>query len=157
MGDAKKCPVFIIDEIRYQAHMAEVIVNCEILKISIEDLDWISPKNQPRKRGALNALKQGLELFLTLGSKGVKVYNKKEPLFTCPGPQITVGLSLDAGDAFNTGLVVRVKRPSALSHSAVLALSQMIPKKRCVFPLSLPAIRHKPRIRSGMEFQGTKM
>ena len=121
MGDANTRPAFISYQVRHHARMAEVFVNCDISKISIEDLDWISPRNQPCKKDALAILKQGPELFcLTLGSTGVKVYNKKEYRFTCPAPQITVRPSLGAGDAFNTGLLVSVKRPSVLSHSAVL-------------------------------------
>ena len=52
-------PAFIIDEMRYRARMSEVFANCDILKISIEDLDWISPKNQLRDQTALDILKKG--------------------------------------------------------------------------------------------------
>ena len=96
-----------------------------ILKNSVEDLDWISSKNQPRDKKALNILKQGWELLcLTLGSKGISVNDKKGLRFTCPAPQITMEDTVVAEDAFNAGLLVSLKRLNVLSRSAVLALSQ---------------------------------
>ena len=105
--------------------MSEVFANCGILKNSVEDLDWTSPKNQPRYKKALDILKQRWELLcLTLGSKGIKVYNRRRLRCTRPAPQITMEDTVGAGDAFNAGLLVSLKRLNVLSRSAVLAQSQ---------------------------------
>ena len=91
-----------------------------ILKNSVDDLDWISSKNQPRDKKTLNILRQGWELLcLTLGSKGISVNDKKGPRFTCLAPQITMEDTVDSGDAFNAGLLVSLKRLNVLSRSAV--------------------------------------
>ncbi len=125
MVDANIRRSFINDEPRYRARMAKVFANCDILKISDEDLQWISPTNQPRDKKALEILNQGPELLcLTLGAKGVEVYDKNGLRFFCPAPRTTVADTIGAGDAFNAGLLVSIKRLHALSTSAVLALSQ---------------------------------
>ena len=125
MADPNIRPSFISDETRYRALMSAILANCDILKISIEDLDWISHKNQRRNKEALDIQKQGTELLcLTLGLKVSKSATKTELRFTCPAPQITVADKVGAGDAFNAGLLISLKWLNTLSRSAVLALSQ---------------------------------
>ena len=137
MADPNIRPAFISDEMRYRARVSEVFANCDIFKISIEDLDWISPKNKPRDKKALDILKQGLELLcLTLGAKGVKVYDINGPRFNCSVPQITVEDTVGAGKAFNAGLLVSLKLLNVLFHSAVLALSQNVLKNAVRFAIA---------------------
>ncbi len=104
--------------------MSKVSAKCDILKITIEELDCICPKNQPRDKKALDNLKQRPELLcLTLGSKGVKVYDKKGLRFTCPAPQISLEDTVGVGVALTAGLLVSLKWLKVLYRSAVLALS----------------------------------
>ena len=137
MADSYIRPSFNTGKTRYRARMSAVFANCDIFKISIEDLDWISPKNKPRDKKALDILKQGPELLcLTLGAKGVKVYDKNGPRFTCSVPQITVEDTVGAGKAFNAGLLVSLKLLNVLFHSAVLALSQNVLKNAVRFAIA---------------------
>ena len=46
MADPNVGRSFISDKMGNRALMSEISANCDFLKISIEDLDWISPKNQ---------------------------------------------------------------------------------------------------------------
>ena len=57
--------------------MSEVFANCGILKNSVEDLDWTSPKNQPRYKKALDILHTELDMTMALcGHRNLKKIDK---------------------------------------------------------------------------------
>ena len=100
MLDPNIRPAFINDEARYRARIAEMISHCDIIKISDEDLSWISAKDHSRDKQVADILSRGPELVcLTLGSKGVEIYDKSGLCFATPAPKITV-VTLSGRDAF---------------------------------------------------------
>ncbi len=125
MLDPNIRPAFINDEARYRARIAEMISHCDIIKISDEDLSWISAKDHPRGKQVADILSQGPEFVcLTLGSKGVEIYDKSGLCFATPAPKVTVVDTVGAGDAFNAGFLVSLKRLNALSRSELCKQSR---------------------------------
>ena len=91
--------------------------NFDILKILGEDLDWISPTNQPHDKKVLDLVnKRPAILCLTLGAKVAKVYDKTGLRFTCPTPQIIVADKVGAIDSFKAGPLVSFKWLNPLSR-----------------------------------------
>lgn len=108
---------FITDEEAYRARIGRMMAASDIIKLSLEDLDWLA-------RGESNALTQQIlagrtsVLFLTDGAVGAQAVTKHRTLFE-PSRRVTVVDTVGAGDTFNAGVLASLHRSGALTREAL--------------------------------------
>ncbi|WP_425039634.1 carbohydrate kinase family protein [Primorskyibacter sp. S187A] len=118
MIDPNIRPAFITDEARYRARLTEMLAHADVVKVSDEDLDWITGTDDPR---GLLASEQGPAVILmTKGSEGATAYFADETL-SLPAQTAQVVDTVGAGDTFNAGFLAGLAQASALSRSALTA------------------------------------
>lgn len=123
MIDPNIRPSFIKDEATYRARINAMMAQCDIIKMSDEDLDWFVPDGDlPGKAGHL--LQAGAKLVcVTEGAKGVTGYTHEHAIFV-PAEKAVVVDTVGAGDTFNAGLLAGLHNAGALTKNAVARLDE---------------------------------
>lgn len=92
-------PVAIEDPAAYRARLDRILRRTDVLKVSHDDLDWLSP-GQPPAQAARQLLERGPAVVLvTLGAEGALVISGEE-LVAVEAPRVEVVDTIGAGDAF---------------------------------------------------------
>ncbi len=114
---------FIKDEAPYRARLERMIALSDIVKLSDEDLHWLSgPGDQQALAGDI--LAKGPKLVcITEGSKGVAGYHAGGSVFV-PAIKTEVVDTVGAGDTFNAGLLAQLHGAGLLTKDAVANLSE---------------------------------
>lgn len=123
MLDPNIRPNFIRDEPAFRARIARLLRSAHVVKVSNEDLDWISGPGDmaPRARALLDS---GPALVLvTLGSGGAQAFGRGWDV-TMAAPQVTLADTVGAGDTFNAGILTALAEAGALSPAGVAALDR---------------------------------
>jgi len=121
MMDPNVRPSFIKDEAVYRARIARMIDNCDIIKMSDEDLAWVMP-DQSTADAAMRVVEGGVQLLCrTEGSKGVTGYSANHEVFV-PANKAEVVDTVGAGDTFNAGLLASLHAAGALTKEAIGSL-----------------------------------
>lgn len=122
MIDPNIRPGFITDLPGYQARLSRMIAVADIVKLSDEDLEWISgPGDLADRARALLAFGPKLVL-ITEGARGAHAFSANHQLF-CPAEKVVVADTVGAGDTFNAGVLASLHRAGALSKTAVATAS----------------------------------
>jgi fructokinase len=92
-------PSAISDERAYRARLDRILARADVVKVSEEDLAWLSPRTPP-ERAARRLLDRGVRVGLvTLGGAGALVVTP-ERCIAVPAPPADVLDTIGAGDAF---------------------------------------------------------
>ncbi len=114
---------FIRDEAPYRARLDRMIALADIVKLSDEDLHWLSG---PGDTGVLARaiLDKGPSLVcITEGSKGVTGYHAGGAVFV-PATKVEVVDTVGAGDTFNAGLLAQLHGAGLLTKAAIAGLTE---------------------------------
>ncbi|KFI30100.1 carbohydrate kinase family protein [Paenirhodobacter enshiensis] len=112
-------PGFIADEAAFRARLGRLMALADIVKLSGDDLDWISgPEGEAtdRARGLL-ALGPGL-IVLTRGAEGAVALRPAGEV-RVPARRAQVVDTVGAGDTFNAGLLASLAAAGALDRAAL--------------------------------------
>lgn len=119
MIDPNIRPGFIRDPASFRARMARMLPAADIVKLSVEDLAWLSPD------GALvpELLRAGVKLVcVTDGAAGVRAWLPGAALHE-PARAVPVADTVGAGDTFNAGLLASLQSAGALTKAGLAALT----------------------------------
>lgn len=124
MCDPNIRPSFIKDEPRYRARLEQVLSNCDVVKISDEDLDWIYPNigSQDDKIAALRALGPAV-VIMTRGSEGAVAWRADGSTTQVPSKRVEVVDTVGAGDTFNAGVLASLSEQGLLEKQTLRAIS----------------------------------
>jgi fructokinase len=109
---------FIADEPGYRARIARMIGMAHIVKLSDEDLRWLSGLG-PVEDLAPTLLTRGpAAVFVTEGARGAHAFTRKHHVFV-PASKVTVADTVGAGDTFNAGILAALFRANLLNPDAL--------------------------------------
>ncbi|EAU45242.1 carbohydrate kinase family protein [Salipiger bermudensis] len=112
MIDPNIRPGFITDEPRYRARLEAMLARADIVKISDEDMAWLSTTPAALIEG-------GVALVLeTRGAEGVVAYSAGGEI-SVPAERAEVVDTVGAGDTFNAGLLAGLWRSGLLARGSV--------------------------------------
>ena len=102
MVDPNCRPAIVADPPAFRGRLARVLAHADVVKVSGEDLDWLSP-GVPTADAARALLGQGPALvLLTLGGEGALAITRAGER-TVAAPPVEVVDTIGAGDAFSGG------------------------------------------------------
>lgn len=119
MIDPNIRPGFITDEPAFRARLARMLPRADLVKLSSEDLAWLSPVP-----GAYVAdlLAQGVRVVcVTDGAAGVRAVTAAGTLHQ-PAPAVAVVDTVGAGDTFNAGFLAALQAGGMLTRAGLAAL-----------------------------------
>lgn len=116
MLDPNIRPGFIRDEPRYRARLERILAHADVVKVSDEDLDWITGDTNP------NALiAHGVKLVLmTRGAEGVSAVSAHGTR-NLPANRVEVVDTVGAGDTFNAGFLAGLHQAGLASKPGFAA------------------------------------
>lgn len=115
MLDPNIRPFFIPDETEYRARLDRLIGHAAIVKISGDDLAWLSP-DQPPETAARALLDRGPRLVLQTGGADGAIAHTRDHRLTAPAFRVEVADTIGAGDTFNAGILDALHRAEALAR-----------------------------------------
>lgn len=119
MLDPNIRPGFVRDEAAYRARIGRMLAVADIVKLSAEDLDWLTPDRDGFVAGLLAG---GTRLVcLTEGAAGVRAFTAAGAAFE-PARPVTVADTVGAGDTFNAGLLASLQAAGVLSKPGLAGL-----------------------------------
>lgn len=122
MIDPNIRPFFITDVEAYRARLNRLLPQADIVKLSADDLEWLYPDLSPED-AAREVLKLGPRMVLqTGGSAGAKAIWSGETV-SAPAVRTTVADTIGAGDTFNAGVLVSLRRQGVLTKAGIAAIT----------------------------------
>lgn len=110
---------FIQDEARYRARLDAMMVHCDILKVSDEDLDWLVATSSSHADKAHILMEKGPNVVIvTRGGDGASAYFA-EGSVDVPSQRVEIVDTVGAGDTFNAGVLAKLSELGALSQTAL--------------------------------------
>ncbi|MEO0990311.1 MAG: carbohydrate kinase [Pseudomonadota bacterium] len=123
MLDPNVRPGFIRDEAAYRARIERMIAAADILKVSDEDLAWLSGAGS-LSDGAATMLKKGPALVLvTEGAKGAHGFTESLSV-EVPARAVEVVDTVGAGDTFNAGVLAALDLHGHLTRDGLRRLDE---------------------------------
>ncbi|MCF6445768.1 carbohydrate kinase [Nereida sp. MMG025] len=141
MIDPNIRPSFIQDEAGYRARLDAMISNCDVIKLSDEDLVWLEGEGEIEGL-AKGILARGPKLVLiTEGSKGATAYHNDFSV-TCPvvPVDLTNSDTIGAGDTFNAGFLASLHDQDVLDKAAIANASPQVVKAAVEMAIQAAAI-----------------
>ncbi|WP_238369585.1 carbohydrate kinase family protein [Heliomarina baculiformis] len=125
MLDPNIRPAFIQDEARYRARMATIIAECDIVKVSDDDLGWMTGDTGGGLRDqADQMLAQGVSLVIvTQGAKGATAFHVEGFEVSVPAAPVRAVDTVGAGDTFNAGLMAQLTNGGDLTKAGIRDLT----------------------------------
>jgi fructokinase len=121
MIDPNIRPDFVTDEVAYRARLARMMAGADIVKLSEEDLAWLSPDADAFIDGLLAA---GPSVVLvTHGARGATGHMAGGTISVAPRPATIVD-TVGAGDAFNAGFLEALEGLGRLDKAATRAMGE---------------------------------
>lgn len=120
MIDPNIRPSFISDPARYRARLSRMLSVSDIIKLSDEDLAWLSA-DKPEAEAVGDLLAAGAKLVLiTKGADGVTAYFAGGQMTQSVMPAKVVD-TVGAGDTFNAGILTGLAEAGYLNKAALAA------------------------------------
>ena len=118
-------PAFIRDEARYRARMEKIIAECDIVKVSDDDLGWMTGDTGAGLRDqADQMLAQGVSLVIvTQGAKGATAFHVEGFEVSVPAAPVRAVDTVGAGDTFNAGLMAQLTNGGDLTKAGIRDLT----------------------------------
>jgi len=109
MLDPNIRPQFIADEAAYRARLDRMLAMADIVKLSDEDLAWLSGEGDPETQARAVLDRGPAIVIVSRGKDGATAYtgDRKIPL---PAPLVEVVDTVGAGDTFNAGFLAGLTR-----------------------------------------------
>lgn len=121
MLDPNIRPGFLRDIPAYRARLARMMARADIVKLSDEDLRWLSP-DLPEAEAVAALLGLGPALVLiTRGAKGATAWTARG-LRSMPARAVAVVDTVGAGDTFNAGILAAFAAAGVLDRAALRVL-----------------------------------
>lgn len=121
MLDPNIRPGFLRDIPAYRARLARMMARADIVKLSDEDLRWLSP-DLPEAEAVAALLGLGPALVLiTRGAKGATAWTARG-LRSMPARAVAVVDTVGAGDTFNAGILASFAAAGVLDRAALRVL-----------------------------------
>ncbi len=116
-------PTVIKDRKAHLARLARLIAKADLLKISDEDVLWMTGKKD-LAGAARKWLRSGARIVaVTRGGEGVEVFCGKLHL-SLNAPAVKVADTVGAGDTFTAGFLASLRQQGILSKKALAAISE---------------------------------
>jgi fructokinase len=113
----------IKDKAAHRARVERIVAMADIVKLSEEDLDWLSP-GASHDEFAKDWLRRGARLVIvTRGKDGAEGFTRD---FRCdvPGREVRVADTIGAGDTFTAAILCALQRAGKLSKAAIASLDR---------------------------------
>lgn len=121
MLDPNIRPDFIDEPEPYRARLARMLAMADIVKMSDEDLGWLT--GETGAEGAAMLLQAGPKLVvITEGTEGAVAYGSEAPVRR-PARQVEVVDTVGAGDTFNAGILAGLAREGLLEPAKLASIS----------------------------------
>lgn len=125
MLDPNIRPAFIKNETSYRARLSRMISLATILKVSDEDLDWISPGAGTFTDKARSYLAMGPDLVVvTQGERGAVGFLADGTEVTVSAQRTEIVDTVGAGDTFNAGLLAHLAKSGDLKKPTLATLEE---------------------------------
>ena len=116
-------PTLVTNRKVYLARISRLVGMCDILKISDEDVKWITGKDD-LAAAAKKWLKAGAKVVVfTKGGEGAEAITKKIHV-KLPSQKVTVVDTVGAGDTFTAGLLASFSKSGKLSKAGIADLDE---------------------------------
>jgi fructokinase len=116
-------PTLIKSKREHMARLNRLIPMCDILKISDEDVHWMTGHSDLAK-AAKAWLKKGPKIVaITKGGDGVEIYTKAYA-FTQAAPKVVVADTVGAGDTFTAGLLATLMQEGHLTKAKLAEIRE---------------------------------
>ncbi len=132
-------PPHIKDRKTYLARLARLIALTDILKISDEDVHWITGSTDLAK-AAKSWLKKGAKVVaITRGGEGCTVFTKRYS-FELAAPKVKVADTVGAGDTFTAGLLHSLNEHGQLDKKALAVIGEEALKAAAAYAMRAAAV-----------------
>ncbi len=130
MVDPNIRPTLIADRATYLARLAAVLALTDVLKLSVDDLEWLAPGEPPLAAARLYLDHGPDAVLLTAGGEGATVLTASgiEPV---PAVPVEVVDTIGAGDAFSAGFLFHLLRDPSRDVSAAAAFAARVAAVAC--------------------------
>ena len=129
----------IKDRRAYLARINRMIALCDILKISDEDVAWITGKSD-LAAAAKKWLKAGARIVVvTRGGDGVEAYTRREAV-KLAAVKVKVADTVGAGDTFTAGLLAALREAKLLDKKSLATISAADLEKALAFAARAAAV-----------------
>ena len=132
-------PTLVTNRKVYLARISRLVGMCDILKISDEDVKWITGKDD-LAAAAKKWLKAGAKVVvITKGSNGVEAFTKQFALHTS-SVVVKVVDTVGAGDTFTAGFLAALSTAGKLNKAAIAKLDEVTVRDAVNFAARAAAI-----------------
>ncbi|SDW50880.1 carbohydrate kinase family protein [Roseicitreum antarcticum] len=122
MIDPNIRPGFITDAARYRARLNAMLAQCDIVKLSDEDLIWLTGAGEiPTLAAAVLDLGPKV-VIITEGAEGARAFTARDTVHV-PARRVTVVDTVGAGDTFNAGFLAALHDADQLTKAAVASVT----------------------------------
>ena len=129
----------IKDKKKYLMRLNRMIALADIVKISDEDVAWMTGSADFAK-AAKAFLRKGAKLVaITKGGEGCLVFSKSFA-FELTAPKVTVADTVGAGDTFTAGLLTHLQRNGQLTKKAIAAMTEAQARAAAEFAMKCAAV-----------------
>lgn len=130
---------FIKDDSKHRARIARMAKSADIIKVSDEDLAWITQDADATPEINAWLYKSASVVIITRGSDGADVYTPNYH-FNSPAIQTKIIDTVGAGDTFNAGLLAGLKRAGLLEKQKLATIAKADLKKAVKLAHSVASI-----------------
>lgn len=122
MIDPNIRPSFVRDPLAYRARLARMLALADIVKLSVEDLDWLAGGD---REGFLQRLIDGgtALVLVTDGARGATALTARLRLNEA-ARRVAVVDTVGAGDTFNAGVLASLQAAGLLTRSALAMIGE---------------------------------
>lgn len=132
-------PTLVRNRKDYLARIGRLIAMCDILKVSEEDVKWITGKGDFAGT-ARKWLKAGAKVVIfTKGGNGVEAFTRTFSL-QIPSVAVKVADTVGAGDTFTAGFLTALSRSGKLSKAAIASLDEAAVRDAVTFAAKAAAV-----------------
>jgi len=122
MIDPNIRPAFIADAQTYRMRLERMMAQADIVKLSDEDMQWLSPAKTPAQQ-ARELIAKGTKLVLvTQGAEGASAYTAQHHVFV-PARPAQVADTVGAGDTFNAAIMASLSAQGLLDKQALQGIN----------------------------------
>ena len=141
MMDPNIRPSFIEDETRYRALLDAMLQQCDIVKVSDEDLKWMVPAPLSQREKVVCLLKNGPALVIvTRGGEGATGYLPDGSEVQVPVKRVQIGDTVGAGDTFNACVLAKLSELGALSKPALRRFGPDVVRQALAYGTQVAAV-----------------